>query len=170
MERGKRNKMLYLILILGAVAYYAVASKQLVFGSKLTPELEMMIEMKAKKWGLEPALVKAVAKVESGFNTRAKNPADPSYGLMQITPGLAYDYGLILHYKNLSREEINKIYNVQNNLDVGCQFMKKLHSRYTFDVAVQMYNTGEKGYESGVRATYYLKRVKGFYHEYSKGI
>ena len=166
MERGKRNKMLYLILILGAVACYAVAQKG-IFGAKLTPELEAMITMKANKYDLSPALVKAVARKESGFNTRAKNPNDPSYGLMQVTPALAYDYGLILHYKDLTQEEINKIYNVQNNLEVACWFMKKLHDKYNFDEAVQMYNTGEAGYEAGVRATYYLKKVKEFFHEYS---
>lgn len=37
-----------------------------------------------KRVGIDWRLLYAVAKVESGLNQTAKNPADPSYGLMQI--------------------------------------------------------------------------------------
>jgi len=167
MERGKRDKMLYLILILGAVACFAVASKKGVFGSKLTPELESLIISKAKEWKLSPALVKAHAKVESNFNPAAKNPSDPSYGLLQITPRLAYDYGLITHYRNLTQHEIDRIMDPKNNLNVACWFIRKLRIKYSFDVTIQMYNVGEAGYNKGVRNLTYLEKVKGYYHEYS---
>jgi len=126
------------------------------------------IESKAREWGLEPALVKAIVRVESNFNPRAKNPADPSYGLMQITPMLAQDYGLVKDYKNTTRKEIEKIYDIDNNLYVGCRFLSSLFKKkYSFDEAVQMYNVGERGYNSGRRNTKYLRGVKVAYGKYS---
>ena len=129
-------------------------------------DVQAKIIYHAEQWGLDPALVKAVAKVESGFNPMAKNPSDPSYGLMQITPGLAYDYGLITNYISPSELEIEMIYNIDNNLSIACWFMQRLHSRYEFDQAVQSYNVGEGGYINGVRNYDYLNKVERYYNEY----
>ena len=164
--KGKRVKMWFFVLILAAVGCYAVAQKG-VFGSNLTPELESLIVSKAKEWKLSPALVKAHARVESNFNPMAKNPSDPSYGLMQITPALAYDYGLIVHYKSLNQYEIDRIMDVKNNLNVACWFIRNLRVKYSFDEAVQMYNVGEAGYNKGIRNLTYLEKIKRWYDEYS---
>jgi len=158
--------MLFFALILVAVGCYALAQKG-VFSSNLTPELESLIVSKAKEWKVSPALVKAHAKVESNFNVMAKNPRDPSYGLLQVTPALAYDYGLILHHENLNQYEIDRIMNPKNNLNVACWFIRNLRIKYSFDVAIQMYNVGEAGYNKGVRNLTYLEKVKRYYDEYS---
>ena len=71
--------------------------------------------------------------------------------------------------ENSLTQKGGKIYNVSNNLDVACWFMKRLHSKYTFDEAVQMYNVGETGYKKGVRNAAYLKKVRGYYEHYKKG-
>ena len=125
------------------------------------------IESKAQEWGLEPAIAKAIAKIESNLNPWAKNPADPSYGLMQITPMLAQDHGLVKDYQNPTQAEINKIFDINNNLDVACPHLKKLLSKYSFDEAVQMYNVGERGYHLGRRNSVYLKRMKVAYGKYN---
>lgn len=125
------------------------------------------IESKAREWGLEPALVKSIVRVESNFNPRAKNPADPSYGLMQITPMLAQDFKLVKDYKNPTRKEIEKIYDIDNNLYCGCRFLSSLFKKkYTFDEVVQMYNVGERGYNLGRRNIKYLRGVKVAYGKY----
>ncbi|MCK4825215.1 transglycosylase SLT domain-containing protein [bacterium] len=129
-------------------------------------DVQAKITHYANEWGLEMALVKAVAKVESNFNPMAKNPSDPSYGLMQITPALAYDYGLIRDYVSPSELEIEMIYNIDNNLSIACWFMSRLHSKYSFDEAVQMYNVGERGYKLGRRNPDYLNKVRGYYESY----
>ena len=165
-KMAARNKMWIFVLILAAVGCYAVAQKG-VFSSNLTPELESLIVSKAKEWKISPALVKAHARVESNFNVMAKNPLDPSYGLMQITPALAYDYGLITHYKEPSQYEIDRMMNPKNNLNVACWFIRNLRIKYSFDAAVQMYNVGEAGYNKGVRNLTYLEKVKRYYDEYS---
>lgn len=120
----------------------------------------------ANAWFLEPALVKAIAKVESDFKPDAKNPADPSFGLMQITPALAYDFGLIINWRNPSKFEIERIFDIDNNLNVACWFLNRL-KKYSFAQQVQSYNVGETGYKNGRRNHDYLNKVKKYYEKYS---
>lgn len=164
------------ILILGLIAIAIFLFSQKIAVPQVVGSSEIMskIESKANSWGLEPALVKAVAKVESNFNPLARNferspeDYDDSFGLMQITPMLAQDYGLIKDYKNLTWLDIDMLFNVDNNLSVACSFMKRLHSKYSFNQAVQMYNVGESGYNIyGFRNTAYLEKVKVAYGKYS---
>ena len=51
-----------------------------------TPEtdLDSLYEKYAARQGLDPMLLKAIARVESNENPKARNPADPSIGLMQV--------------------------------------------------------------------------------------
>lgn len=142
--------------------FYASLKKPKIISS----EIEDAIQNKATAYGIEPAIVKAIVKVESNFDPRARNPADPSYGLMQITPALAYDYKLITDYKNLTNYQIELIYDIHNNLDVGCWFLSRLLGKYSFDQAIQSYNVGERGYYLGRRNPDYLKKVKAAYEYY----
>ena len=130
-------------------------------------DVQERIAFHANQTGLPVDLVRAIAKVESNFNPLAKNPSDPSYGLMQITPALAFDYGVINDYLNPSRAEIEKIMDVDINLFVACRFLKHL-SQYPFNQQIQSYNVGEWGYKKGARNLSYLEKVRGFYYEYSK--
>jgi soluble lytic murein transglycosylase-like protein len=133
---------------------------------KASIDVQERIAYHASQWGLEVALVKAIAKVESNFNPAAKNPSDPSYGLMQITPALAYDYGgLVRDYQSPSDLEIEMIMDINNNLSVACWFLDRLE-RYSFDQQVQSYNVGETGYKRGYRNYDYLEKVRSYYEQY----
>ncbi len=136
----------------------------------ILPEINIqeLITEKAKHWSLEPALVKAFCKVESNFDQEAKNPSDPSYGLMQITPILAQDYGLVRSYRNVTNAEIATLLEPSKNLDVGCWYLSRLMGLYSFDQAVQMYNVGITGYIiNGARNSDYLEKIKVYYEQYS---
>ncbi|MBA7497086.1 hypothetical protein ES702_07695 [subsurface metagenome] len=159
--------MKILILSIVGIAVFLFTQRVAAFQIGSTSQILTKIESEARARRLEPALVKAVVKVESNFNPRAKNPSDPSYGLMQITPMLAQDYGFVKDYKNPTRSEIEMIYNVENNLYMGCKFLSRLMKTYSFNQAVQMYNVGEYGYNSGRRNSDYLSKVRVAYGIYS---
>jgi len=159
------REFIFISIFLAALSFYFFR-KKIIPGKGLTPELERLMANKADQWGVDRALIKAIARVESNFNPEAKNPADPSYGLMQITPMLAQDYSLVKDYKNPSLLEIEKIYDVENNLDVACWFLAHLTRIRPFDSAVQMYNVGQTGYMKGVRNYSYLNKVRSYYDKY----
>lgn len=163
------------ILIITMVGIAVFLFSQTISGFQIGNKSQILtrIESKANYWGLEPALVKAVVWKESNFNPNALNyersweSFDDSFGLMQISPALAQDYGLIKDYKNLTWTDKRAMFDIENNLNVGCEYMSRLHRKYPFDVAVQMYNTGEYGYNSGVRNFEYLHKVKVQYGIYN---
>jgi len=160
------KKYLLIIFLLVLLFIYFLRKKMPSGARGLTPELDGFIVYKANQYGVDPPLIKAIARVESNFNIRAKNPADPSYGLMQITPALAYDYGLISDWRDPSFYEIERIYDVNNNLDVACRHIAHLMNIRNFDVAIQMYNVGQAGYRNGVRNYDYLNKVRSHYETY----
>lgn len=122
--------------------------------------IEKIVQEAAKKWHLDPALIKAHISVESSGDPEAVNPRDPSYGLMGITPILAQTYGYIWNYRSVSSHDIEVIKNPFNNVDIGSHFISYLHGKYDFDTATQMYNCGEQGFKNGVRVPEYLAKIK----------
>lgn len=157
--------MKFLILPLAFILLLVLSA---ILKAKPKVDLEYIFERithHANKNSLEVALVKAVAKQESRFNPLAKNLADPSYGLMQVTPILAQDFGYVKNYEAPTVAEIASLYNIDNNLDIACKFLKRL-SKYPFDRMIQSYNVGEYGYTIGHRNKEYLKKVRGYYDSY----
>jgi soluble lytic murein transglycosylase-like protein len=128
--------------------------------------IDSIIADNANRYGVEEALVRAIIKVESDFNPNAVNPSDPSYGLMQIMPILAEDYGFVKDWHNVTEAEIAMIRLPENNVQIGTRFLAKLVKKYPQGVAIQMYNVGEAGYNSGHRAAEYLAKVTRWYNEY----
>jgi len=124
-----------------------------------------LLDKQAKIHDLDPALVKAVTRVESNFNIRAKNPADPSYGLMQITPMLAQDWGYVKDYKNPSPEEIERLYDPKVNTEIGCGQLSYLSS-FGYNCMVHAFNVGLYGYFKGTRNYPYFDLVSKYYEKY----
>jgi soluble lytic murein transglycosylase-like protein len=128
--------------------------------------IPQMISMAATRYRVDAALVKAVAMTESSMNPNAANPSDPSYGLMQIMPILAEDFGIVKDWHNPTDAEIAMIKEPQTNLNIGTWHLSRLLLRYSLDVAIQMYNVGESGFNQGRRNADYLAKVKRYYDEY----
>jgi soluble lytic murein transglycosylase-like protein len=89
------------------------------------------IEMVARDNGVDPTLVKAVALVESGFNTRARS-SKGAQGLMQLMPTTAAQYG------------VTNLHDPYQNLSAGAKHLRELLDRYEGDVtlALAAYNAG----------------------------
>jgi len=137
--------------------------------SEIDPEVYYKIVHYTNAYNVPLESALAIAMIESSFNPNSKNPFDPSYGLFAITPALAFDYGFIQDYKNPSDNDIRNIYNLDNNCKIAMKFLKYLFSRYPEEVAVQMYNVGERGYlQLGRRNINYLNKYQAYKKFYRK--
>ncbi len=85
----------------------------------------------AQRWGIDPALVRAVIHAESAFNPEAISRAG-AQGLMQLMPATAGDYG------------VTDAFDVHQNIEAGTRHLAELLSRYQGDVrlATAAYNAG----------------------------
>ncbi len=93
--------------------------------------IEDLIVRLSKKHGIDPALVKAVVKVESNFNPKATSSVGAK-GLMQIMPDTAKDLG------------IKDLYDPKDNLEGGIKYLKRLLKKYDNDISLALaaYNAG----------------------------
>jgi len=102
--------------------------------------LEPLIQDVSARHGLDPALLRAVAHVESQFDSRAVSPAGAT-GLMQLMPATARRYG------STNRRD------AAQNLDAGARYLKDLLDQYAGNLALALaaYNAGESNVERHAR-------------------
>jgi hypothetical protein len=109
-------------------------SGQTPFGGTLTPrdpQLEVLIHKYAQIYGVDPSLVRAVMRHESGFKSTAVSPKG-AQGLMQLMPGTAALMGV----KNPLDPE--------QNIAGGVGYLRHCLDRFQHNVplAVAAYNAG----------------------------
>lgn len=117
----------------------------------------------ARRWGIDPALVRAVIHAESAFNPEAISRAG-AQGLMQLMPQTAGDYG------------VTDAFDVGQNIEAGTRHLAELLARYRGDIrlATAAYNAGAGAVErhGGVppfaETRVYVERV-GILHRRYRG-
>ena len=116
-----------------------------------------LIEESSKKYNVDPALVNAIVKQESGYNPNVKSWAG-ARGLMQLMPATAKELG------------VTNSYDPAQNIDGGTKYIAQLLDRYDGDVvrAVAAYNGGmgnieEKGVGFCKENRDYVQRVVSDY-------
>lgn len=118
-------------------------------------------ERAAERYGVSPALVKAVIKAESNFNPTVVSHAG-AQGLMQLMPGTARDLG------------VSDPFDAEQNVMGGTRYLKQLLSKYDGDLdkTLAAYNWGmgnvdRKGIDVLPEETRnYLSRVKRYQSEF----
>lgn len=95
----------------------------------------------SQKYNLDPYLVFAEINAESGFDKHATSSKN-ARGLMQITESTAKEVNEITNSVDSLDEE--NIYNEDINIELGCQYLASLISRYNgnYYLAICSYNAG----------------------------
>jgi len=88
----------------------------------------------ARRWGVNPSLVAAVAQVESRFNARAVSSRG-ARGLMQLMPATGRRMGL----------QPGELFDPEKNLNAGTRYLRQLADRFQDDLSLVLaaYNAGE---------------------------
>jgi soluble lytic murein transglycosylase-like protein len=127
--------------------------------------LHQIILLAASRHKVDPALVKAIIRAESGYNPKAVSKKG-AMGLMQLMPRTAEALGV----------EDEDIFNPENNIDAGVKHLKQLliHFHGNVRLAVAAYNAGTKKVRKykdipPYKATrHYVNKVLEYYQYYKK--
>lgn len=90
-----------------------------------------IIQQAAAQYGIDPALLQAVAQQESGLNPNAQSPAG-AQGVMQLMPATASWLG------------VTNPFDPVQNIDAGAKYLASLLSQFGGDVSLALaaYNAG----------------------------
>lgn len=101
-------------------------------GTTGNPAYDGFVKQSAARYGVDPNLVFAVMRQESGFNSRAVSYKGAS-GLMQLMPATARRFG------------VTNIFDPAQNIDAGTKYLRFLLDMFNGDVKLALagYNAGE---------------------------
>lgn len=128
---------------------------------ELSADLQKFTILTAHAYDIEPALVFAVMKKESRFDTEAYYLGN--YGLMQINH---------INHSWLTEEiGVTDFMNPEQNVEAGCYILSMLTEKYgDIDKVLMAYNLGEGSAQSmwkdGITETHYSKTVREYYEEF----
>jgi len=139
---------------------YVPTAEALASSAQNEATLTPLIEETARRYGLEPELVRAVVRIESAFYPKAHSKAG-AMGLMQLMPGTAADLGVADPWDPVA------------NLDGVCRYLAQMLTRFgDLRLALAAYNAGPGAVEH-YRAIppyeetqAYVVKVLASYHSY----
>ncbi len=112
------------------------AARAASFANAVRGDIARLVRSSAARAGVDPALVAAVANVESGFDPRATS-RDGAVGVMQLMPETARDLG------------VGDRYDPAQSLRGGAAYLRALLDRFGGDLpsAIAAYNAGPSAVE-----------------------
>lgn len=98
-------------------------------------EINNHIDEMAKRYGLNPDVIKALIEEDSGWLETAEGDGGNSIGLMQIQERW--------HKDRMKRLGVTNLYNPEQNITVGCDILSELLNKYgNYRDALSVYNSG----------------------------
>ncbi|MFC4345415.1 lytic transglycosylase domain-containing protein [Cupriavidus numazuensis] len=137
-------------------------------------KVEPMIRQIAGKQDVDPALVKAVMAVESGFNPSAVSPKG-AIGLMQVIPDTGARFGVSADARRSVGE---KLADPHTNISAGVRYLRWLMELFpdNLELVLAAYNAGEgavQRYNNRIppypETQQYVSTVLQFYRLYKPG-
>lgn len=106
------------------------------FVDQMAAKYDSAVHAAALRHGLDPALIHAVIRAESGYNRWAVSSAG-AQGLMQLMPATADFYGVADPFK------------AEDNIDGGVRYLRDLSTLYDgrTDLILAAYNAGQSAVE-----------------------
>lgn len=119
-------------LVLPASQTTAQTTANLGFQSTGNPKYDEFIKESAARNGIDPNLIVAVMRQESGYNSRARSYKG-AMGLMQLMPGTARRFG------------VTNFYDPAQNIEGGARYLRFLMDTFNGDIKLVLagYNAGE---------------------------
>lgn len=148
--------------LLGSKAHVTFAQTlAAVSNSKEPGDVIQTIDKTAQRYGIDPALAKAVAKVESNHDATAVSEAG-ALGVMQLMPETAKQMG------------VSNPLNAHENIEGGVRYLKELLEKYSGNTALALaaYNAGPGSVEKygGIppyqETQHYVAKVLEQYRQY----
>lgn len=131
--------------------------KRTYYDVPLTEDLQDIIIDTASRRGVDPALVLAVIKKESGYATDASGDNGKSQGLMQIWRSA--------HEKRMKKLGVANLYDPRDNVIVGIDILaEKLEKYEDAEKALIAYNAGD----AGAKKHYFSKGI--YSNSYSRAV
>ena len=144
----------------------AFAPKQPNIPQKTLKLYNKQIQNVAKKYEIDPALLRAVILAESRYNPAAVSPRGAS-GLMQLMPD------------TVERYKVSDVFDPKQNIRAGAQYLRDLLKLFDNDLelAIAAYNAGEGAViKNGRRippypeTVAYVPKVLAYYRQYQEQI
>ncbi|AFV12005.1 lytic transglycosylase [Thermacetogenium phaeum DSM 12270] len=145
----RRLRLYLFMLLLVVAAVYLLQAKW--FWRIFYPwPYKQEIVRAAVNTGIDPCLLVAVVKVESGFNPRARSDAG-ALGLMQLMPGTA---GWVARQTGWQDFHTELLYQPEINLMIGSWYLKHLLQDFDGNLIAGLaaYNAGRGNVEAWVRS------------------
>lgn len=127
----------------------------------VSPDIDSAITLAAQKYNIDPNLIRAIIKAESGFNPNAFSKAG-AQGLMQLMPSTARGLG------------VTNSFDIQQNVDGGTRYIKGKLDQFNGDLklALAAYNAGPgsvikyNGIPPYPETQNYVRNVLKYYNDY----